>query len=37
MGFAFSEVEVSLPVDRRWVIVVTGGSGACSLPLLVSG
>ncbi len=28
IGFAYSGVEVSLPVDGRWVIVVTGGSGA---------
>ncbi|BBX99205.1 hypothetical protein [Mycobacterium lacus] len=35
-GFAFFEIQVQLPVDGRWVIVVTGGTGAISLPLLVS-
>jgi len=37
IGFAFFPMEVNLPVDGRWVIVVTGGAGAVSLPLLVSG
>lgn len=37
IGFAFFDVEVSLPVDGRWVIVVTGGPGVFSLPLHVSG
>ncbi|MGP0081156.1 hypothetical protein [Mycobacterium sp.] len=37
IGFAFFDIEVRLPVDGRWVIVVTGGSGAISLPLQVSG
>ncbi len=37
IGFAFFDIEVSLPVDGRWVIVVTGGPGAISLPLHVSG
>ncbi|KAA1249202.1 hypothetical protein F0Q45_16395 [Mycobacterium simiae] len=37
VGFAIFEIEVKLPVDGRWVIVVTGGAGAISLPLLVSG
>lgn len=37
VGFAIFNVEVSLPVDGRWVIVVTGGAGAISLPLLISG
>jgi hypothetical protein len=26
-----------LPFDGRWVIVVTGGPGTVSLPLVVSG
>jgi hypothetical protein len=37
IGFAYFPMEVSLPVDGRWVIVVTGGAGAISLPLLVTG
>ncbi|MGO9100943.1 MAG: hypothetical protein ACLP9Y_16460 [Mycobacterium sp.] len=37
IGFAFFDIEVRLPVDGRWVIVVSGGSGAISLPLQVSG
>jgi hypothetical protein len=37
IGFAFFDIEVCLPVDGRWVIVVTGGSGAISPPLEVSG
>jgi hypothetical protein len=37
IGFAFVDIEVRLPFDGRWVIVVTGGRGAISLPLLVSG
>jgi hypothetical protein len=36
IGFAFYPIEISLPVDGRWVIVVTGGAGAISLPLLVT-
>ncbi|BBX75451.1 hypothetical protein H7H78_13985 [Mycobacterium shinjukuense] len=35
-GFAFFEIQVRLPVDGRWVLVVTGGTGAISLPILVS-
>jgi hypothetical protein len=35
-GFAFFEIQVSLPVDGRWVLVVTGSTGAISLPILVS-
>jgi hypothetical protein len=35
-GFAFFEIGIKLPVDGRWVLVVTGGTGAVSLPLLVS-
>jgi len=37
IGFAFFNIEVRLPVNGRWVIVVTGGAGALSLPLEVSG
>jgi hypothetical protein len=37
IGFAYYPIEVNLPVDGRWVIVVTGGPGVVSLPLLVSG
>jgi hypothetical protein len=35
-GFAFFDIQIQLPVDGRWVLVVTGGTGAVSLPLLVS-
>jgi hypothetical protein len=35
-GFAFFDIQIKLPVDGRWVLVVTGGTGAVSLPLLVS-
>ena len=34
-GFAFFGIDASLPVDGRWVIVVTGGTEAVTLPLLV--
>lgn len=34
-GFAFFDVEIGMPVDGRWVFVVTGGVGATSIPLLV--
>jgi hypothetical protein len=34
-GFAFFGIDVNLPVDGRWVLVVTGGTEAISLPLLV--
>lgn len=37
IGFAYYPVQIKLPVNGRWVIVVTGGAGAISLPLLVSG
>ncbi|MEE6175733.1 hypothetical protein [Mycobacterium sp. 050134] len=37
IGFAFFDVNVLLPVNGRWVIVVTGESGAISLPLTVMG
>ncbi len=36
IGFAFFPIEVTLPVDGRWVIVVAGGPGVISLPLVVS-
>ncbi|BBX99203.1 hypothetical protein [Mycobacterium lacus] len=36
VGFAIFRIEIALPVDGRWVIVVTGGAGAISLPLMVS-
>lgn len=35
-GFAFFEIQLRLPVDGRWVLVVTGGAGAISLPAQVS-
>jgi hypothetical protein len=35
-GFAFFDIQIKLPVDGRWVLVVTAGAGAVSLPLLVS-
>lgn len=35
-GFAFFELQLQLPVNGRWVLVVSGGSGAISLPILVS-
>jgi len=37
IGFAYFPVEMTMPVDGRWVIVVAGGPGVISLPLLVSG
>jgi hypothetical protein len=37
IGFAFFNIEVRLPVNGRWVFVVTGGAGVFSLPLQVSG
>ncbi|OBF53500.1 hypothetical protein A5787_06070 [Mycobacterium sp. 852002-50816_SCH5313054-b] len=37
IGFAFFDIEVRLPSNGRWVFVVTGGAGAFSLPLQVSG
>jgi hypothetical protein len=36
IGFAFFNMDVSLPVDGRWVFVITGGAGTFSLPVLVS-
>ena len=36
IGFAFFNIEVRLPVNGRWVFVVTGGAGTFSLPLQVS-
>lgn len=35
-GFAFFEIQLRLPGNGRWVLVVTGGTGAISLPVLVS-
>jgi hypothetical protein len=35
IGFAYFPVEVTLPADGRWVIVVAGGPGVISLPLVV--
>jgi hypothetical protein len=35
IGFAFFNLEVKLPVNGRWVFLVTGGAGAFSLPLEV--
>lgn len=37
LGFAIFPIEVTLPVDGRWVLMVTGGAGMISLPLLVRG
>lgn len=36
-GFAFFEIDARLPVDGRWVIDVTCGDSAVSLPLVVGG
>jgi hypothetical protein len=35
IGFAFFTIEVKLPVNGRWVFLVTGGAGTFSLPLEV--
>ena len=35
-GFAYFDMQVNMPVDGRWVLVVSGGTGAISLPILVS-
>lgn len=35
-GFAFFELQLYLPADGRWVLVVRGGTGAISLPVLVT-
>jgi hypothetical protein len=37
IGFAFFNIEVFLPTNGRWVLVVSGGPGLISLPLEVSG
>jgi hypothetical protein len=37
VGFAIFGIDVILPINGRWVIVVTGGAGAISLPLIVRG
>ncbi len=34
-GFAFFGIDANLPVDGRWVLVVTGGTEAITVPLLV--
>ena len=34
-GFAFFDVEVNLPVDGRWLMLVSGGSGTISIPLVI--
>ncbi len=36
IGFAFFNIEVRLPTNGRWVLVVSGGPGLISLPLEVS-
>jgi hypothetical protein len=36
VGFAYFPLEVELPFDGRWVLLVTGGLGVISVPLLVS-
>ncbi|WP_158019391.1 hypothetical protein [Mycobacterium basiliense] len=35
-GFAFFELQLRFPIDGRWVLVVSAGTGAISLPVLVS-
>ncbi|MFV0494240.1 hypothetical protein [Mycobacterium sp.] len=37
LGFAMFPIDVKLPVNGRWVLVVTGGAGVVSLPLIVRG
>ena len=34
-GFAFFTIDVKLPVDGRWLILVSGGAGTISIPLVV--
>jgi hypothetical protein len=34
-GFAFFDIDVNLPVDGRWLILVSGGAGTISIPLVV--
>jgi hypothetical protein len=34
-GFAFFDVEANLPVDGRWLILVSGGTGTISIPLVI--
>ncbi len=36
IGFTFFNIEVTLPVNCRWVLVFTADAGTFSLPLLVS-
>ena len=35
-GFAFFNIEVELPVDGRWLILVSGSSGTISIPLVIA-
>ncbi|CAM3002507.1 hypothetical protein BST27_24280 [Mycobacterium intermedium] len=35
-GFAFFELQLQLPDNGRWVMVLSAGTGAISLPILVS-
>jgi hypothetical protein len=37
VGFAIFAIDVILPINGRWVIMVTGGAGFISLPLIVTG
>jgi len=34
-GFAFFDIEVNLPVDGRWLILVSGGAGTISIPPVI--
>ena len=34
-GFALFDIEVKLPVDGRWLILVSGGAGTISIPLVI--
>lgn len=36
-GFASFQFRLTLPVNGRWIITMTGAAGAVSLPLTVSG
>jgi hypothetical protein len=35
-GFAFFDVDATLPVDGRWMVDVTSGGAGVSLPLVVT-
>jgi hypothetical protein len=37
IGFAYFNIEVNLPVNGRWVLLVSGGPGLFSLPVEVGG